>query len=79
MSFSKLGLVFLVLNTLPLSHTAFFYPNVQESLIEHEFVDAHGAHRSGFIDAITPCLNYVSGPKTVGRQTAAQWVRVFFP
>ncbi|KAG9237989.1 heme peroxidase [Amylocarpus encephaloides] len=78
MSFSKLSVASLVLSAIPLSSGAFYYPNVQESLIEHEFVDAHGAYEAGFIAAITPCSNYASGGPLFGRETAAQWVRVAF-
>lgn len=60
------------------AHAAFFYPTVQASLLEHILVDTHGGHSSGFADAITPCTNYVSGSQTLGRETAAQWVRVAF-
>ncbi len=60
------------------SIATFFYPSSQASLIEHILVDAHGAHASGFADAITPCTNYVSGVQTLGRETAAQWLRVSF-
>lgn len=64
--------------TLPNANSAFFYPNPQTSLIESILVDTHGAHSSGFADAITPCSNYVSGLPTAGRETAAQWLRVAF-
>lgn len=60
------------------AHAAFFYPTVQASLLEHILVDTHGAHSSGFADAITPCTNYVSGSQNFGRETAAQWLRVAF-
>lgn len=60
------------------AHAAFFYPTVQASLLEHILVDTHGAHSSGFADAIMPCTNYVSGAQTFGRETAAQWLRVAF-
>ena len=60
------------------SLATFYYPDAQISLIEHILVDTHGAHSSGFADAITPCTNYVSGAQTVGRTTAAQWLRVAF-
>lgn len=60
------------------SLATFFYPSPQTSLLEHILVDTHGAHSSGFADAITPCSNYVSGAQTLGRETAAQWVRVSF-
>lgn len=60
------------------SFATFFYPTPQASLIEHILVDTHGAHASGFANAITPCTNYVSGVQTLGRETAAQWLRVSF-
>jgi hypothetical protein len=56
----------------------FFYPSIQASLLENILVDTHGAHSSGFADAITPCSNYVSGNQQFGRETAAQWLRVSF-
>lgn len=56
----------------------FFYPTPQSSLLEHILVDTHGAHRSGFADAITPCSNYVSGSQLSGREAAAQWLRNAF-
>lgn len=62
----------------PTVRAAFFYPTVQASLLEHILVDTHGAHSSGFADAITPCTNYVSGSQNFGRETAAQWLRVAF-
>jgi hypothetical protein len=57
---------------------ALFYPNPQTSLLEHLLVDTHGSHASGFANAITPCKNYVNGAQTLGRETAAQWIRVAF-
>jgi hypothetical protein len=72
---SRLLLSFTII---PSSIAVFFYPNPQTSLIEHILVDTHGAHSSGFADAITPCSNYVSGVQTLGRETAAQWLRVSF-
>lgn len=60
------------------ANAAFFYPDAQTSELEHILVDTHGAHASGFADAITPCSNYVSGGPTFGRETAAQWLRVAF-
>lgn len=62
----------------PTARAAFFYPTAQASLLEHILVDTHGAHSSGFADAITPCTNYVSGNQNFGRETAAQWLRVAF-
>lgn len=39
-------------------------------------IQTHGAFNSGFVDAIMPCANYVSGAQTFGRETAAKWVKV---
>lgn len=69
---------FFILVFLSASQAAFFYPDAQTSLLEHILVDTHGAHKSGFADAITPCSNYVSGSQLTGRETAAQWLRVAF-
>lgn len=64
------------------SHAAFYYPNVQTSLLEHILVDNWGAYASNFSSAITPCTNYVTQTGTAalnsGRTTAAQWMRVLF-
>ena len=67
-----------VLAFLSPTYAAFFYPDPQTSLLEHILVDWHGAYSSGFSFAITPCSNYVSGAQTLGRETAAQWLRVAF-
>lgn len=67
-----------VFEFISVAYGAFFYPAPQSSLIEHILVDTHGAHKSGFADAITPCTNYVSGSQNFGRETAAQWIRVAF-
>ena len=67
-----------VLAVLSPTYAAFFYPDPQTSLLEHILVDWHGAYSSGFSFAITPCSNYVSGAQTLGRETAAQWLRVAF-
>lgn len=77
MIFSRLPILNLLHFLAPASST-FFYPTVQSSLLEHILVDTHGAHASDFIDAITPCTNYVSGSQTLGRITSAQWIRVAF-
>jgi hypothetical protein len=61
---------------------AFYYPDVQTSLLEHILVDNWGAYASNFSSAITPCTNYVTqtGVAAInsGRTTAAQWMRVLF-
>ncbi|RDW64135.1 peroxidase-5 [Coleophoma crateriformis] len=77
MSYLRESLFFLLL-VLPSSLAAFFYPNAQASLIDHILVDVHGAYASNFSTAITPCTNYVSGSQILGRETAAQWLRVAF-
>lgn len=46
--------------------------------LEHLLVDTSGANDGGFKRAITPCTNYVSGSQLLGRETAAQWMRVAF-
>jgi hypothetical protein len=46
--------------------------------LEHLLVDTGGANDGGFKRAITPCTNYVSGSQLLGRETAAQWIRVAF-
>lgn len=76
--FHQLARTFVVVGLISGSLGALFYPTPQASLLEHLLVDTHGAHSSGFADAITPCKNYVSGAQTLGRETAAQWIRVAF-
>jgi len=74
----------LLLVVLPFSTTdaAFYYPDVQTSLLEHILVDNWGAYASNFSSAITPCTRYVTQTGTAalnsGRTTAAQWMRVLF-
>ena len=77
MHLSRLPILTLLQFLAPASST-YFYPTVQASLLEHVLVDTRGAHASDFVDAITPCTNYVSGAQTFGRTTAAQWIRVAF-
>jgi hypothetical protein len=61
---------------------AFYYPNLQTSLLEHILVDNWDAYASNFSSAITPCTRYVTETGTAalnsGRTTAAQWIRVLF-
>ncbi|KAF2109397.1 heme peroxidase [Lophiotrema nucula] len=65
-----------------LTNAAFYYPDVQTSLLEHILVDNWGAYASNFSSAITPCTNYVTqigeAARNSGRTTAAQWMRVLF-
>jgi len=106
-SFQKLLVLPTIFGFLSVASGVFFYPKPQSSLVEHILVDTHGAHSSGFADAITPCskcssqnpfdafsfitvnrpinirlmvylANYVSGNQSMGRTTAAQWIRVAF-
>ncbi|KAK7050238.1 peroxidase [Favolaschia claudopus] len=46
--------------------------------LEHLLVDTDGFNDARFQKAITPCSNYVSGSQLLGRETAAQWIRVAF-
>ncbi|KAJ7689952.1 heme peroxidase [Mycena rosella] len=54
------------------------WPNHIMNALEHLLVDTDGFNDAGFQKAITPCTNYVSGSQLLGRETAAQWVRVAF-
>ncbi|KAJ7477946.1 heme peroxidase [Mycena galericulata] len=54
------------------------WPNHVVDELEHLLVDTDGFNDAGFQKAITPCTNYVSGSQLLGRETAAQWVRVAF-
>lgn len=49
--------------------------------MEHVLVDNSGTNSDGFINAVTPCSNYVgfsSGGSKRGEQSSAQWVRMAF-
>ncbi|KAJ7802618.1 heme peroxidase [Mycena olivaceomarginata] len=54
------------------------WPNHVINELEHLLVDTDGFNDAGLQKAITPCTNYVSGSQLLGRETAAQWVRVAF-
>jgi hypothetical protein len=58
-SFKRLLALPTILGLLSIASGAFFYPNTQASLLEHILVDTHGAHSSGFADAITPCSKHL--------------------
>ena len=75
-SFPLLSFVVLLLPTL--TPAAFYYPDPLLSTLETLLVSSYGAHATNFSSAITPCSHYVSGPQTLGRTTAAQWLRVSF-
>lgn len=63
--------------------TAQYLPNTQALTIkelEHLYLDAAP---NGFLTAITPCSNYIdpttgAPSNTLGRQTAAEWIRTAF-
>jgi hypothetical protein len=55
------------------------WPDKRYEELEHILVDNAGTNDAGFAAAVTPCTRYVSSPlTTTGRETAAQWQRVFF-
>ncbi|KAF7348797.1 Peroxidase [Mycena venus] len=60
------------------SSVATTWPNHIMDELEHLLVDTDGFNDAGLQKAITPCSNYVSGSQLLGRETAAQWVRVAF-
>jgi hypothetical protein len=78
MFFKHLVTLFLILESFSNVYAVFFYPNAQSSLLEHILVDVNGEYSSGYIFAVSPCNHYVSGLQTLGRETAAQWLRVAF-
>jgi hypothetical protein len=48
---------------------------------EHILFDDDGTNNDAFINAVTPCSNYVgfqSGGSSQGEQSSAQWVRIVF-
>jgi hypothetical protein len=57
---------------------SYVWPNHRMDEVEHLLVDTGGFNDGGFRRAITPCTNYVMGSQLLGRETAAQWVRVAF-
>ncbi|KAJ7726756.1 heme peroxidase [Mycena metata] len=75
MLFLRLGIV--LLTSVNLS-TAATRPDHVIDELEHLLVDTDGFNDAGFQKAITPCSNYFSGSQLLGRETAAQWIRVAF-
>ncbi|KAF8892846.1 heme peroxidase [Mucidula mucida] len=57
---------------------AYVWPDHVMDELEHLLVDTQGFNDGTFKRAITPCSNYVSGAQNLGRETAAQWIRVSF-
>jgi hypothetical protein len=76
MSPTSLALSFLL--GLPFALGDFYYPNPTHHTLSNHLISSIGQFSSGFILAITPCSNYVSGSQLLGRQTSAQWIRVAF-
>jgi hypothetical protein len=66
--------------TLALSAVATYqWPDKRYEELEHMLIDNTGTNDAGFAVAVTPCTRYISSPLTnTGRETAAQWQRVFF-
>ena len=49
--------------------------------MEHIWVDNGGTNSDGFVNAVTPCSNYIgfaSSGANRGEQSSAQWVRFVF-
>lgn len=49
--------------------------------MEHIMVDNGGTNNDAFVDAVTPCSNYVgfaSNGSIRGEQSSAEWVRVVY-
>lgn len=49
--------------------------------MEHIMVDNGGTNSDGFVDAVTPCSNYVgfaSNATDRGEQSSAEWTRIVF-
>ncbi|KAJ3774694.1 heme peroxidase [Lentinula raphanica] len=61
------------------AHTRYVWSDHLYDELEHLLVDQQGFNSGANIKrAIEPCTNYVNGPQTLGRTTAAQWLRVAF-
>ncbi|KAF5366138.1 hypothetical protein D9757_010957 [Collybiopsis confluens] len=58
---------------------SYVWPNHLYEELEHLLVDQEGFNRGGYFKrAITPCTHYVNGDQTLGRMSAAQWLRTAF-
>ncbi|KAH8774930.1 hypothetical protein F5882DRAFT_299586 [Hyaloscypha sp. PMI_1271] len=55
---------------------SFWYPDATSSLLEETLIQTHGTFNFRFVGAVTPCTNYVSWAQTIGRETAAKWVKM---
>ncbi|KAF8181890.1 heme peroxidase [Mycena galopus ATCC 62051] len=74
--FSLRAVLILLAGVWALASGTWSNPVIEE--LEQLLVDTNGFNDAGFQKAITPCTNYVSGSQILGRETAAQWVRVAF-
>ncbi|KAJ3999040.1 heme peroxidase [Lentinula boryana] len=60
-------------------HSTYVWPNYLYDELEHLLVDQEGFNSGAYFKrAITPCTHYVNGNQTLGRMTAAQWLRTAF-
>lgn len=60
-------------------YSTYVWPNHLYDELEHLLVDQEGFNNGAdFKRAITPCTYYVNGNQTLGRMTAAQWLRTAF-
>lgn len=75
---SFLTVIAVVSLLVPCFSDAYTWPNHAMDELEHLLVDTGGFNDGRFRTAITPCTNYVSGSQLLGRETAAQWIRVAF-
>lgn len=73
-----LSLPLLVLAAVSPALAASYYPDPKTSELEHLLVDTGGIDDGGIKAAITPCGVYTMGTQTLGRMSAAQWIRVAF-
>ncbi|KAJ3895920.1 heme peroxidase [Lentinula edodes] len=61
------------------SYSTYVWPDHLYDELEHLLVDQEGFNNGAdFKRAITPCTHYVNGNQTLGRMTAAQWLRTAF-
>ncbi|KIK68410.1 hypothetical protein GYMLUDRAFT_153711 [Collybiopsis luxurians FD-317 M1] len=76
---TAIALVVTLLVTATSSLGAYVWPDHLYDELEHLLVDQEGFNRGAYFRrAITPCTNYVNGDQTLGRMTAAQWLRTAF-
>ncbi|PAV17307.1 heme peroxidase [Pyrrhoderma noxium] len=74
----RLFLCFLILVCL---YVGLGYASIDTAFVdelEHLLVDTGGYNNGGFKAGVTPCSLYNQGSQNLGRQSAAQWIRVAF-